>query len=437
MQRFAYEGFKDDSDDEFEGFEDDDSNEGFDDDDEEFEGFDDDDSNEGFKSKKSKAAKAFDKSNKAIAKSAKKTGKSIKNSKFGKAVSKAAKTTDKALGISKGVKKLDKAWGISKKAKAAAKYKRRVVDPALTRAQIQASNAMRQVEENNKALSSAQKYAAQMKSSIEKQVQNPNLSEFKKTSTDKKSSSMVFIFFAIFAVLIVFAMCFFQYGSSHVATLITNMNDSSAPKSTTSFFTYVIMILVIILVIVFFSVIFKGLVLKTDVNKSHVINILTSVLTIGLPIIGITMLTITNLPLMMRTFENTIGYWWISGEKLKKLTDKIFGNNGNYNDYTIITTQLFEENFKYYLTCMKKDSPVDPDINLNRFRNVFIDDSYFDEKGKIKITVPNKDNPDEKSQDLYDLLKMVSKKRCISYGTWISLSVVVTLYTSHLISSKN
>ena len=149
------------------------------------------------------------------------------------------------------------------------------------------------------------------------------------------------------------------------------------------------------------------------------------------------MLTITNLPLMMRTFENTIGYWWISGEKLKKLTDKIFGNNGNYNDYTIITTQLFEENFKYYLTCMKKDSPVDPDINLNRFRNVFIDDSYFDEKGKIKITVPNKDNPDEKSQDLYDLLKMVSKKRCISYGTWISLSVVVTLYTSHLISSKN
>ena len=138
---------------------------------------------------------------------------------------------------------------------------------------------------------------------------------------------------------------------------------------------------------------------------------------------------------MMRTFENTIGYWFINGDKLKKLTQKIFGNNGNYNDYNIITTQLFEENFKYYLTCMKKDSKVDPDINLNRFRNVFVDDSYFDENGKIKIKVLNKDKPDEKTQDLYDLLQMITTKRCISLGTWVSLSVVATLYTSHLINS--
>ena len=79
MQQFAYEGFEyddsdegfDDDDDEYEGFEDDDSNEGFDDDDDEYEGFEDDDSdnegfddddsdNEGFKSKKSKAARVFE-----------------------------------------------------------------------------------------------------------------------------------------------------------------------------------------------------------------------------------------------------------------------------------------------------------------------------------------------------------------------------------------
>jgi hypothetical protein len=162
--------------------------------------------------------------------------------------------------------------------------------------------------------------------------------------------------------------------------------------------------------------------------------VLTNVLTIGLPIIGITVLTINNLPLMMRTFENTFGYWWIGGDKLKKITQKVFGGDGNYNDYSIITTQLFEENFKYYLTCMKKDSPVDPDININRFRNVFIDKSYFDENGKIKMRVPDKDKPDEKVQDLYDLLKMVIRKRHVSVATWVSFSVIATLYTSHLVN---
>ena len=161
-------------------------------------------------------------------------------------------------------------------------------------------------------------------------------------------------------------------------------------------------------------------------------NILTSVLTIGLPIIGITLMTITNLPLMMRTFENTIGYWWISGDKLQKLTQKLFGGNGNYNDYSIISTQLFEENFKYYLTCMKKDAPVDPNINLNRFKNVFVDDSYFDENGKIKMRMPDEEKPDDKVQDLYDLLSMVVRKRHISVATWVSLGTIVTMYVSYL-----
>ena len=177
MQQFAYEGFEDDSD---EGFDDDDEEfEGFEDDsDEGFEGFEDDsdegfddDSYEGFKSKKSKAAKAFDKS-------VKKTGRAIKRSKAGKAISKANNAAKKAA------KKADKKWGISKKAKRAAKraakFKRTVIDPELTRAQIQARNAMLQVEENTKAMQSTQKFAAQVKSSIEKQVQNPDLKMFNK-----------------------------------------------------------------------------------------------------------------------------------------------------------------------------------------------------------------------------------------------------------------
>ena len=133
-----------------------------------------------------------------------------------------------------------------------------------------------------------------------------------------------------------------------------------------------------------------------------------------------------------KTKRATFGYWWIGGDKLKKITQNVFGGDGNYNDYSIITTQLFEENFKYYLTCMKKDTPVDPDININRFRNVFIDKSYFDENGKIKMRVPEKDKPDQKVQDLYDLLKMVIRKRHVSVATWVSFSVIATLYTSYL-----
>ena len=235
--------------------------------------------------------------------------------------------------------------------------------------------------------------------------------------------------------MVVFGLYFIKYSDSYVAKLILEMNNASKPEN--NIFMNLSLIIVIIFIIVFFSVIFKGLVLKNDINKSHIMNILTSVLTIGLPIIGITMLTINNLPLMMRTFENTIGYWWISGDKLKNVTQNLFGGNGNYNDYSIIATQLFEENFKYYLTCMKKDSKVDPDINLNRFRNVFIDNSYFDTNGKIKITVPNKDKPDQKSQDLYDLLQMIVRKRHVSVATWVSFSVIATLYTSHLINVQS
>jgi len=163
-----------------------------------------------------------------------------------------------------------------------------------------------------------------------------------------------------------------------------------------------------------------------------VLSIASTVLTIGVPVLAITLMTIENLPLMMRTFENTFGFSWINGKPLRELSQRLFGGNGNYNDYSIITTQLFEENYKYYLTCMKKDAPIDPNINLNRFKNVFIDNSYFDENGKIKMRMPDKNKPDSKVQDLYDLLSMVVRKRHISVATWVSLGTIVTMYASYL-----
>jgi hypothetical protein len=416
------EGFTDDGSDE--GFTDDGSDEGFTDYDGE-EGFTDDDEEEGFfsslfegfKSKKpNKAARA-----KARAKARDKRIKK-RNREVRKREAKRWKKRGKEM--KKGLKKVDKALGISKKYK---KHVDPVMKKALTRAQMQAKIAKQQMEENNIALGNAQKHMAEMKSSIMKQVPEADAKEFKKLPSPNKSSSFVFLGFAIIATMIVFALYYMKYSAGYVADIIAG---NPPPKS---LFISAIIAAIILMVIIFLLVVFKGAIMKTDMNKKMVLSIASTVLTIGLPVLAITLMTIENLPLMMRTFENTFGFSWINGKPLRELSQRLFGGNGNYNDYSIITTQLFEENYKYYLTCMKKDAPIDPNINLNRFKNVFIDNSYFDENGKIKMRMPDKNKPDSKVQDLYDLLSMVVRKRHISVATWVSLGTIVTMYASYLL----
>ena len=407
------EGFEDDD---HEGFTDDDD-EGFDDDDEGFEN----DEEEGFLSnlfegfKPNKAARARAR--------ARARDKRIKTRNRAVRKREAKRWKKRGQAISSAFKKTDKAWGISKGYK---KYVDPVMTAALTNAQILAKNAQRQMEINNISLTNAQKHMADMQSSIIKQVSDVDAKDFNKISLPKKSSSLVFIGFALVATMIVFGLYYIRYNGGYIADIVAGKIPSN------SIFITVIFIAIILAVISFLLVVFKGAIMKTDIKQKNVISIVTSVVTIGLPIIAITLLTIENLPLMMRSFENTFGFSWISGKKLRELTQKIFGGNGNYNDYSIISTQLFEENYKYYLTCMKKDAPIDPNINLNRFKNVFVDDSYFDEKGKIKMKIPDKENPDDKVQDLYDLLTMVVRKRHISVATWVSLGTIVTMYVSYL-----
>ena len=414
------EGFEDDD---HEGFTDDDD-EGFDDDDE---GFDDDD--EGFENDEEEGflSNLFEgfKPNKAARARARARARDKRIKTRNRAVRKreAKRWKKRGQAISSAFKKTDKAWGISKGYK---KYVDPVMTAALTNAQILAKNAQRQMEINNISLTNAQKHMADMQSSIIKQVSDVDAKDFNKISLPKKSSSMVFIGFALVATIIVFALYYIRYSGGHIADIVAGKIPSN------SIFITVIFITIILAVISFLLVVFKGAIMKTDIKQKNVISIATTVVTIGLPIIAITLLTIENLPLMMRSFENTFGFSWISGKKLRELTQKIFGGNGNYNDYSIISTQLFEENYKYYLTCMKKDAPIDPNINLNRFKNVFVDDSYFDENGKIKMRMPDKDRPDDKVQDLYDLLTMVVRKRHVSVATWVSLGTIVTMYTSYL-----
>jgi hypothetical protein len=397
--------------------------EGFDDDSQD-EGFDDDDSqNEGFKSKKSKPtklSKSIAKSNKAIAKSAKKTGKAIKNSKLGKAVSKAIKKTDKALGISKKAKK----------------FKRAVIDPALILAQTQARIAQEQLKENENARRAAQKLAAGLKSSIEKTVQNPDLKAFNTKKMDvNKSASLIFAGSALVLMIIIYAINSFKYGKSYINQMISD--DANKPSSGGIMFNTIVIVLLIAFM-AFFSIIFKALILKKDIAKKDVLSIITSHVTIGLPILAITLIIINSLPLMQRSFENTFGYWWIQGSKLKELTRKMFGGeNGNYNDYSIIATQINEHNIKAYLTCMKKEGGGVNLPSLNRFPGINLADKFFDKQtGKLNLIVPSESNKDPDIAVLYDFANLIAKKSSIAKAIWMALATTTVYYSVNVLTGN-
>ena len=174
-------------------------------------------------------------------------------------------------------------------------------------------------------------------------------------------------------------------------------------------------------------IIFKAGILKINITSTEALDILTTVATIAVPIIGITMITIENMPLMLRSFENTIGYLWINGSNLSECTKALFNEKGNYNDYSIVTTQLFEENFTYYLTCMNKNFKADGEtINLNRFKNTFLNDTYFTGN---KLNMENFKDP---TDPIYKLLEFVVRKRFISNMSWIAFSAIYALYICSL-----
>jgi len=392
--------------------------EGFDDDNE---GFDSDD-NEGFKSK-SKLSKAIAKSNKSIAKSKTgkaftKLGKNIKNSKFGKAVSKAGKAVGKFF---------------SKKAQS---FKRPTIDPELILAQTRARIAQDQLKENEKARIAAQKLAAELKSSIENTVQNPDLKAFNTKKIDvKKSASLIFAGSALVLMIIIYAVNSFKYGKSYVNELISN--DASKPSGG-GFMFNAIMVIVLIAFMAFFSIIFKGLVLKKDIAKKDVLEIITSHVIIGLPILAITLIIINSLPLMQRSFENTFGYWWIKGAKLKELTRKMFGGeNGNYNDYSVIATQINEHNIKAYLTCMKKEGGGVNLPSLNRFPGINLADKFFDKQtGKLNLIVPSELNKDPDVAVLYDFANLISKKSTVAKAMWMILATTTVYYSVNVMTGN-
>lgn len=245
---------------------------------------------------------------------------------------------------------------------------------------------------------------------------------------NKTTSSLIFLVFVVFVGVFVFGIYKFKYDTTYANELIKLLIAGTTKPSSkiSSITTGLIRIALICGAIMLCIVIFKASVLKTIVSSKEALDIITSVAIISVPIIGITMITIENMPLMLRSFENTIGYWWIKGSKLSECTKELFQQE-NYNDYSIITTQLFEENFTYYLTCMKQNYKAENNaINLNRFQNVFLNDSFFN-GDKL-----NFDKLKEPDNELHKLLEFVVKKRFISNSTWIAFSAIYALYICNL-----
>ena len=156
------------------------------------------------------------------------------------------------------------------------------------------------------------------------------------------------------------------------------------------------------------------------------IELLVPVGIIGTVAIGLTMVLINTLPLLMRAFENTIGYSMITttnklNDTLKNIVDT---TKVNAVDYTILATQLYVENFKAYLGSML---PSAGNASISRFTNIFIknDDSVFKD-GSLVF------GSDEEPSPVAKLLDEIIHKRVISETTWISLGTLLTMLGSYL-----
>ncbi len=149
---------------------------------------------------------------------------------------------------------------------------------------------------------------------------------------------------------------------------------------------------------------------------------------IGAIAIGLTMILINVLPVMMRTFENTVGYSAISsgGELNEILKDVIDTSKNNVVDYTVLATQLYVENFKAYLGGMIPN--IQNGASLSRFTNVFVKDSIFD---KTTGNLIFEDQQTNEKTSVGKLLDKVIQKRVLSETTWISLGALFTMFGSY------
>lgn len=213
--------------------------------------------------------------------------------------------------------------------------------------------------------------------------------------------SGAFIVASILLVGIIFGILKIKYNTAFIENIIT-------PSETYKTFFKNSGIYAAILVCIYGLLIFISMIFREPLNA---VGKISSVALIGGISLFLTMAAINFLPLLHRTFENTIGYWWIKGDELKSLTTNEIFKNTNYGDLSVISTQVNVENFK----------SIDDKVNgpLSRFQGITL-------KEGIKIS-------SDKEKPMYKFLEKIVDKRHVSETVWLSLASILTMYGAYLI----
>ncbi len=258
-------------------------------------------------------------------------------------------------------------------------------------------------------------------------------------NVNKSDSNIQSIIFMCFGLVVIFLVFFFvnwvNYGDSHIKDVISlynnlffnkESNNNTKEVSYTDRFGWSLGLLGIILIILFGAL----LVFQMSIGETpDMASLAWSLTRVGLPIIGFTMIVIYNLPLMLRAFENTFGYTWISVFRNLQTTANALFEKGDgvdlYNDYSVIATQLYEENYPAYLMSMRKENN-----GISRFKDVFLKSEYLTNSGSNLNLMPK---INEKPNPVYEMLKLVVEKRYISEASWLSLAALLTMYSTYLL----
>jgi hypothetical protein len=169
-------------------------------------------------------------------------------------------------------------------------------------------------------------------------------------------------------------------------------------------FLVLIWIIMAILMIILKAIVLSG---DRDINNKEAGSIFLSSFISTLLIIGSTMLTANQIPIIGRAFENTVGYWFINNEELKTGLANVFENTSGNENINLIATQLFyDADIKKFYENVK---------SITQFNNIKPKDINLD--------------TDKSVQSLQDI---ILNKNAKSHATIVCLAAIAAMYTSYM-----
>jgi hypothetical protein len=137
-------------------------------------------------------------------------------------------------------------------------------------------------------------------------------------------------------------------------------------------------------------------------------------------IVGLTMAAVRMLPILGRTFENTVGYFGINTfGGLENIASSVFTNtSGSDIKYGVLATKMFDSGFLGFLNKMKtaETSPI---------KGILLKKEMLDFGGELNMD-------SEEANPIFQLFKPIALKHKISEATWISLATVLSLFSGFI-----